>query len=1121
MMRRILCACATLGVVLALASAGVHADPSIGSITPSITSANTGASVIITGTGFGNYDDKVFFPGTNNFVYPSLASSGSLTVTVPPTWSGNVQVQTHGAGNLSNGVLHDISYSTDTHFWGSLPVHWALNNAPSGVTFANAQGAIAAALNTWACASNFSTTYDGSTVNTATNFDGVNAMSFNSSGWGNPNTIAVTTWWWYTTPGPRVEADIAFNSQNFTWNVNGSSSDMDIQNIATHETGHFHWALDLYGADDTEKTMYGFASNGEVKRQTLTEYDVEGAENAYPHSGRADLDQNATPSGWYLPLTPRVTNDATLSFAPLPGTLPGGGTTYINAAMTNDGLDCAAPSSLNNFYVDDNFAYWFSWGGVWGAGATYGLWTNWPLTVQGGRHTLRIDDDVNGEIQESNESNNTYQAQYVWSPLVLATDTPVYRGAAPDNGPFVAPNSDGFQYLGDWWGGVGMIPVYSNDDYDVREYNDYANSTTGFASATAYSPYGQGATDFVIWNGNVVGFGATRWAGVTAFSYGAGGGDYVEATNRYANTALVPGNVYGTSVSTGTVSVAAYDILKVHELFLAANTTYTIQMTNLSGSADLNINLVGGGTGMYARSDYLATSQNFGGGTNETITYTTGGSGAWYGVVVYKRGSGDLGLANTYQLTVGPTLTDLVATTTPGGFDWPSVPRNDNTAGLGNAHVTATLDGNTGDTYVSNAIQQVSPNANTPAFYFHLNVDIDNYVWWWYVGTNANTNISWQGVNGGPFTIPGGRHSLSNLADPDALVAESDEGNNSWIGQWIWSPLGVTVATPEVRGAPPNPGWFYFSEPNADGMTFTRNISNAWVAGVAPLTAGDDYDLIVYSDYASSTNGYSSRLGYSAFGGTSTDFVVGSYTGTPTTLYPAAVRFSTSGGGGAYAGDQNDSFNRFSSSATVQYGGQVMGSYRVVDVFEGYFAMGAQEKIKLLSSAGPDLAFEVFPSASGSYGRGSGTASSPTSSNVDALTFSAPASGWYPIVVYKTNGTTAGTSATYTLQWTSSVTGVAPTARADLALDTPSPNPFSSVSRMSFSLAESGPVTVAVFDIGGRRVRQLASGEYGAGPHPLVWDATADDGTRVRNGLYWVRMEAAGHTFTQRLTLLR
>jgi hypothetical protein len=1118
-MRRILCACAASGLVLALSTAGVHADPSISSITPSITPANTGASVNIIGTGFGNYDDKIYFPGTNNFVTPWLANPGNVWVTVPPTWSGYVQIQTHGTGPLSNAVLHDISYSTDTHFWGSLPVHWSLNNAPAGVTFGDAQSAIAAALNTWACASDFSTVYDGATANTATNFDGVNAMSFNSSGWGNPNTIAVTTWWWYTTPGPRVEADIAFNSQNYTWAVNGSSSSMDIQNIATHETGHFHWALDLYGADDSEKTMYGFASNGETKRRTLDEADVEGAENAYGHAGgRADLDQNVTPGGWYLPLTPRNTNDATGGFAPLPGTLPGGGTCYINVAMTNSGGDCATPGSTNNFYVDDNFAYWFNWGGTWGAGATYGLWVNWPLTVQGGRHTLRIDDDVYGEIQESNESNNTYQTQYVWSPYVLATDTPVLRGVPPDYGPFAAPNSDGFQYTGEWWGAIGMTPTASNDDYDVREFNDYGNSTTGFSTPTAYSVYGTGATDFVVWNGNILGLGQTRWAGITLFGAGTGANNYVEATNRYGSTYLSPGNTYGTSVSTPVVSMAAYDIVKVHEMFLTANTTYTIQMTNLSGTADLDINLVGGGSGMYGRGDYLATSQNYGGGTSETITYTTGASSDWYGLVVFKARSGDLGNANTYKITVGPTLTDLNATVTPGGFDWPAVPRNDATAGLGNAHLTPTLDGNINDTYISEAVQQVSPNAYTPDFYFHINLDIDNYVWWFFVGNNANTNISWQGTNAGPFTLPGGRHSISNIADPDGLVPESNESNNVWTGQWIWSPLAVSLASPEVRSAPGNTG--FFSEPNADGLTFARHASNAWVAGEAPLTLGDDYDLIVYSDYTNSTSGFSSRLGYSLFGGTATDFVVGSYTGTPTTLYPAVVRYSVGGGGGGYAGDQNDSFNRYSSSPTVLYSAQVMGSYRLVDVYEGFFASGAQEKIKLLSSSGPDLAFEVFPATAGSYAHGSGTGSSPTSANVDALTFTAPATGWYPIVVYKISGNTASTSSTYTLEWTSSVTGVDAPARSELALDAPSPNPFSSSTRLSFSLAQAGRATVVVFDVGGRRVRLLADGEFEAGAHPLVWDGIADDGTRAGNGLYWVRMEAGGRSFTQRLTLL-
>ncbi len=69
---------------------------------------------------------------------------------------------------------------------------------------------------------------------------------------------------------------------------------MDVQNIAIHELGHSLQRLDLYGTADTEKTMYGIAADGEIKKRTLHADDIAGIRYIYP--GRPSLSSPANSS---------------------------------------------------------------------------------------------------------------------------------------------------------------------------------------------------------------------------------------------------------------------------------------------------------------------------------------------------------------------------------------------------------------------------------------------------------------------------------------------------------------------------------------------------------------------------------------------------------------------------------------------------------------------------------------------------------------------------------------------------------------------------------------------------------------------------------------------------------
>jgi hypothetical protein len=83
------------------------------------------------------------------------------------------------------------------------------------------------------------------------------------------------------------------------------------------------------------------------------------------------------------------------------------------------------------------------------------------------------------------------------------------------------------------------------------------------------------------------------------------------------------------------------------------------------------------------------------------------------------------------------------------------------------------------------------------------------------------------------------------------------------------------------------------------------------------------------------------------------------------------------------------------------------------------------------------------------------------------------------------------------------------------------PNPISPRTRIQYELAENGPATLAIFDVGGRRVRVLASGVQPAGLHEVVWDGTGNGGEVLPAGVYWSQLETSGYRTNKRLVVLR
>ncbi|MFH1313086.1 MAG: C25 family cysteine peptidase [Candidatus Eisenbacteria bacterium] len=83
------------------------------------------------------------------------------------------------------------------------------------------------------------------------------------------------------------------------------------------------------------------------------------------------------------------------------------------------------------------------------------------------------------------------------------------------------------------------------------------------------------------------------------------------------------------------------------------------------------------------------------------------------------------------------------------------------------------------------------------------------------------------------------------------------------------------------------------------------------------------------------------------------------------------------------------------------------------------------------------------------------------------------------------------------------------------------PNPFGQLTRLQFGLPRDGRVELAVYDVAGRRITVLASGQYPAGVHTAHWDGKDSAGRPVASGIYFCHFRAEDFTATRSLVLMK
>ena len=367
------------------------------------------------------------------------------------------------------------------------------------------------------------------------------------------------------------------------------------------------------------------------------------------------------PVGWYNSIVPRSSGDATSGSCNITPTLPGNtDNTYYNWAYMNNGLN-DSPSQATRIYLDNTLLYLHPKTSVPAGSDIKRINIISSKIVSGGRHTISLVTDEDEDVWETNEDDNCFSRQYVWSPYTLTDDTSVLRTAPPVRDAwkctplFVAyDNNDGFSFgvLGSgnnkWWSAVGILAVDSTADYNLKlwDIGDYTGSTAGFGGGyIQQSQQGGPVCDFVLVNDNKAAAG-TYYAGV--INYNAAGTDYrIEETT---STPIVPG-------TNGIYTIDTSSILDIYECYLSAG-EYGFMLQQTAGTCDLGISLYDDDVATCNKVGYMpgAYANNSGGGGDESFTVTIPDDG-YHALAVWKTSAGNLAKSASYNIKFGQCAT--------------------------------------------------------------------------------------------------------------------------------------------------------------------------------------------------------------------------------------------------------------------------------------------------------------------------------------------------------------------------------------------------------------------------------------------------------------------------------
>ena len=83
------------------------------------------------------------------------------------------------------------------------------------------------------------------------------------------------------------------------------------------------------------------------------------------------------------------------------------------------------------------------------------------------------------------------------------------------------------------------------------------------------------------------------------------------------------------------------------------------------------------------------------------------------------------------------------------------------------------------------------------------------------------------------------------------------------------------------------------------------------------------------------------------------------------------------------------------------------------------------------------------------------------------------------------------------------------------------PNPFNPTTQIRYDLPKDEFVSIAIYDVMGRKIRSLMNANQAVGYHAIRWDARNDMGEGISAGMYIYTIQAGEFRSTKKMVLLK
>jgi len=784
------------------------------------------------------------------------------------------------------------------------------------------------------------------------------------------------------------------------------------------------------------------------------------------------------------------------------------GSNHLNIYGRNTG-EVALPTGFCVMAaIDDQSMLTPCWGAIGPGGGFIAYdWGNY--SVRGGRHTFHAELDTYEEIAESNETNNIFGRQFVWTGLPLSPFAPVVRNAPPgstdgweNSGGILWYNTDGlsFQSTG-WWNAVAVHSVDPADDYDIRLHEGSTGSENGFGSNVGWSARPAGRLDVVLVNRNLAG----------SNPYDVGVLNHDEGMSNYVAEHVTSAEyTFGDSLD---VSLGQDDYLGIMEFWITADDTGRVTVTVATDPADPPLYAAWMDRSFETGTLDMAMAQGSTGSEGfvrfDMHLQVTG----YYALVLYRDPS-DGGAPVGATVEVQPTPADLEPYWAAGWYS-PLVPRPDQDGTPTSVPIPEILHGNVVDTWLNVA---ATNSGYLPVTSARNEIRLDGV----YFGGLTYTVLNPGAISRFNYTFPlevrGGRHVLSMHMDPEEVVEEISETNNLYGRQWVWSPLVVPMNSIIGRNAPPDAtaGWTegFGSWYNCDGLRMPDDDFHWWQgAAVMPITSTGNVDVRLHLPSEGATSGFAANLAASLWSAGQSDFVLVNHNMAIVQPYDVGV-LDVYDQGGAYGAEMVGS-DFLSVTPGGSYGPYSIENGQILRMHEVNLSPGTYTFRLDNESGSVDWGLSLHPgdleflTKSDVVPDGMSLSSGP--GQTEQITFDIVDGGYYLLAVWKTGVSDLHLTGSYTLRFLDDVSAVGDEGIPTVTrLTQASPNPFNPMTTISYELAAASRVELVIYDVTGARVRRLVSESMAAGVHEAVWDGSDHAGRRVASGTYMARLTADG-----------